>query len=451
MASISSQVNHLSVRERERLLGLLHEHYAECKPMTMSGLAAYVESDNVSVDEIRQGVSQRLPDAVIPSNIRVLATLPRLPNGKIDRERIPTLSPEPVPMVHQHPLAKIWADLLPGAEIEPTAHFFNSGGHSLMVLQLVERIEKDLDVRLRPVDIFQNPIYAEQLRLLDREQESIQTPVFRHVVHLRKNGSKPPLFLVKTGALGPILVKGLNPEVPVHVLRGIAHRQEGNWRRWGSMRELAEELFDEVKRVQAKGPYFIGGYSMGGPIAWELALLMAERGEHVPSLLFFDPAVPNLYRKGPLALQLNRADRRPQDYRLAGALACWLIENHPFGQRLYRKLAHRFLLMPWRRHLVRKANRLRSSGALLSKDLLEADFSLASYESHNQWQPQEYSGRTLMIYSTQTPFNTRELIEPWFTGDFQAEAFDAGHLDMTQKESHCARLLELLNREVQRD
>jgi thioesterase domain-containing protein len=53
---------------------------------------------------------------------------------------------------------------------------------------------------------------------------------------------------------------------------------------------MAELYVQEIRRVQPHGPYFLGGYCMGGTVALEMALRLTQMGEKVALLALFDTA-----------------------------------------------------------------------------------------------------------------------------------------------------------------
>jgi thioesterase domain-containing protein len=58
------------------------------------------------------------------------------------------------------------------------------------------------------------------------------------------------------------------------------------------VRTIAERCIDGIRAVQPRGPYFLGGHSFGGVIAFEIACLLSARGERVPFLGLIDPDPP---------------------------------------------------------------------------------------------------------------------------------------------------------------
>ena len=91
-----------------------------------------------AADALRQALRGRLPGYMIPQHIEVLASLPRLPNGKIDRQALPRPH-ETRPARGDEPrgaaerlLAGIWCEQLGLRQVRRDDNFFDLGGHSLI-------------------------------------------------------------------------------------------------------------------------------------------------------------------------------------------------------------------------------------------------------------------------------------------------------------------------------
>jgi acyl carrier protein len=100
---------------------------------------------------------------MVPARFVVLNSLPRLPNGKIDRNSLPDVHSEPqgVPLPPRNPyeraVADVWSELLGRASIGVRDNFFEIGGHSLAAVRVHHRLEQRLQTKLRLVDLFRYP------------------------------------------------------------------------------------------------------------------------------------------------------------------------------------------------------------------------------------------------------------------------------------------------------
>jgi len=120
----------------------------------------------IHTTEIRDHLRQTLPEYMIPSHYVTLSALPLTTNGKVNKKALPTpealttrvgveyVAPE---NEVQQALANIWGEVLHIDQVGIKDNFFDLGGHSLKVVLLVFRIEKEFDIKLKIKDVFANP------------------------------------------------------------------------------------------------------------------------------------------------------------------------------------------------------------------------------------------------------------------------------------------------------
>ncbi|MHB0772406.1 amino acid adenylation domain-containing protein [Bradyrhizobium sp. 5.13L] len=114
-------------------------------------LVGYVSGEALDGAALKTTLSSVLPDYMVPARIVVLERLPLTPNGKVDRKALPAPDQLEASTAHVAPrtpaeaaLAAIWADLLRQPKVGVTDNFFELGGDSLIAVQLVSRIKRDL-------------------------------------------------------------------------------------------------------------------------------------------------------------------------------------------------------------------------------------------------------------------------------------------------------------------
>jgi amino acid adenylation domain-containing protein/non-ribosomal peptide synthase protein (TIGR01720 family) len=123
-----------------------------------------------TVDELRHFLNQRLPAFMLPDLVIVLPSLPRLPNGKLDRRSLPEPSrepsvPAPARTALEEAVCRLWKEVLRIAEVGIHDNFFSLGGDSILLLQVCSHARR-LGLELQPSQIFQNPTPAELGRVL---------------------------------------------------------------------------------------------------------------------------------------------------------------------------------------------------------------------------------------------------------------------------------------------
>ncbi|NUT90330.1 amino acid adenylation domain-containing protein, partial [Pseudomonas corrugata] len=127
----------------------------------------------VSEAQLRDALAAALPEYMQASAYVTLPALPLTPNGKLDRSALP--APDQVVDGHfeapQGPLetqlAAIWGRLLGLAQVSRQAHFFQSGGHSLLAVQLVSQLRQQLRIELPLASVFEHPILQQQARAIE--------------------------------------------------------------------------------------------------------------------------------------------------------------------------------------------------------------------------------------------------------------------------------------------
>ncbi len=114
---------------------------------------------------LRDWLKTRLPDYMIPASFTVLDKLPLTSNGKIDRKALPapemqsrdtTRLIKPKTALEQK-IAAVWRKVLKLEQVGIQDNFFDLGGHSLLLLQVLSQLQETLNLSLPLVTLFQYP------------------------------------------------------------------------------------------------------------------------------------------------------------------------------------------------------------------------------------------------------------------------------------------------------
>lgn len=246
---------------------------------------------------LRQQLRTALPEFMVPSVFTVIESLPLTPSGKINRRALPqvdavvnapadTVAPR-TPLEAQ--LAALWEDVLQRQPIGVTDNFFDLGGHSLLAVRLFARLNKQFGHNLPLAILFTAPTIA---ALADVMEAAGGAARWSSLVPMQPVGGKRPFFFVHGGA-GQVfhyheLATALGTERPFYAV------QPQGWDQHRvavpTIAELAAAYLDEIRTVQASGPYHLGGYCFGGLIAFEMARQLQLAGETVATLVVVDPS-----------------------------------------------------------------------------------------------------------------------------------------------------------------
>lgn len=140
-------------------------------------LLAYVIPENAGEavsGEIRNWLRQLLPEPMVPGSVTLLERFPQTPNGKLDRNALPEPEEKSEPVgesprsAMEQDLAAIWADVLGVDAVSLTRGFFDLGGHSLLMVEVHDRLQDQLGVQLSLVDLFRYPTVRELAGFLEK-------------------------------------------------------------------------------------------------------------------------------------------------------------------------------------------------------------------------------------------------------------------------------------------
>ena len=185
-------------------------------------------------------------------------------------------------------IAKIWENLLGVDQVRYYDDFFELGGSSLLALSLFAQISETFGKNLPLSVLFEAPT-VEQLAETLREKD--WSAPWSLLVEIQKGeGSKPPFFFIHAAG-GNILIyrdlaHHLGPDQPVYGIQ--AQGLGGEEPFIPRIEDMASRYLKEVQSVQPEGPYYFGGYCMGGTVALEMAKRIQAQGHDVNLLAFFE-------------------------------------------------------------------------------------------------------------------------------------------------------------------
>ncbi|MDF2802807.1 MAG: amino acid adenylation domain protein [Anaerocolumna sp.] len=129
-------------------------------------LCAYlVSAKDISVSELRDFLSKTLPDYMIPSHFIRIDRIPLTPNGKLDRNKLPSFDSNmisgveyvPARNINEEKMINIWSKNLGIEKIGISNNFFELGGHSLKAIMLTADIYKEFGVDVPLKILFDQP------------------------------------------------------------------------------------------------------------------------------------------------------------------------------------------------------------------------------------------------------------------------------------------------------
>ncbi|WP_369546632.1 amino acid adenylation domain-containing protein [Bacillus velezensis] len=256
-------------------------------------LCAYLSGDeSLNTAQLKRHLLNKLPAYMIPAYFVQIEKMPITTNGKIDRKALP--APEgnrltgteyeaPGTLVEKQ-LAEIWENILAISEPGIKDNFFDVGGHSLKVLQVIHQINDRMGIKMHYQAVYDFPTIETMAR-------AIQAAVFKSTtdnvfVKMNQNGSIPVFCfppLIGYGLVYNEMAKRLNGSCIVYAadfLEEPSHEKE-----------IVDRYAESMIGIQEQGPFVLLGYSSGSNLAFEVAKALEKRGRTVSDVIMLDSKI----------------------------------------------------------------------------------------------------------------------------------------------------------------
>ncbi|THF55625.1 non-ribosomal peptide synthetase [Pseudothauera rhizosphaerae] len=259
-------------------------------------LAAFLAGTAASAS-LRGELAQLLPHAAVPDHWQALDSLPRNPNGKIDRKHLAEIAGRqcgtvlPQATALERRIMEVWQEVLGRAPEGVEANFFDLGGKSLQAIQVSNRLSRLLQHEVPVSALFQHATVQALARALGapaahRPPAEEADQAFGAVLTLQP-GPPPALFCLPPAEGLSWCYLGLARHLPGVAIHGLQAT---------GLEAAAIDRFDalvayyvaRIRGRQASGPYRLLGWSLGGALAQAVAVELQQQGEEVDLVAMMD-------------------------------------------------------------------------------------------------------------------------------------------------------------------
>lgn len=280
--------------------------------------------------QIRRDLSLQLPAYKVPVQLIVLEALPLTASGKVDRKKLPAATFATVERTVQAPstaleeyLAVAWCEALQIERISVDQNFFELGGSSLQAAMLTAKLTEGLGVHVPTSLLFdladisqvaRRLVQLYEVQIAERfgmnsvtayatRRDAISSPtrsgkattMHALIAPLKITGDRRPIFMIHPpGGIVMCyreLATRVDAQQPLYAIR--SRGLHGHEELPKSIEEAAGDYISAMRSIQPLGPYRLGGWSLGGLFAFEMALQLLSSGIEVEQLLLLDTAVPD--------------------------------------------------------------------------------------------------------------------------------------------------------------
>jgi amino acid adenylation domain-containing protein len=248
------------------------------------------QSSQSLIIELRGHLQQKLPQYMVPSSFMLLESLPLTANGKVNRQALPAPATRIIESSStfiaprnsvEALLATTWQEILKLDRVGINDNFFELGGQSFLALQLISKINQQLNINISLSVLFQHSTVAKLAALIIEDKDILVQS--NYLVPIQIEGTQPPLFCIHPVGGQVMAYKNiancLGSELPIYGLQSRAINdptQEHN-----SIEEMAIEYTKAIRQERPQGPYYLMGWSMGGVLAVNIAKQLEQQEQQV--------------------------------------------------------------------------------------------------------------------------------------------------------------------------
>lgn len=182
-------------------------------------------------------------------------------------------------------LVEIWERALRVSPIGIHDDFFDLGGDSLLAVRILAALNSDLPLAA----LIEAPTIAKLADVLRGAK-----PPRKCLVPMKSSGRRPPFYCVH-GIGGNVLefmdlARHVHSDQPFYGIQAMGLAAPG---KKFTIEEMARQYIAEIRESQPEGPYHVGGSSLGGLVAYEMARQLTDAGQPVGLVALFDTSVPS--------------------------------------------------------------------------------------------------------------------------------------------------------------
>lgn len=325
--------------------------FAVPHPRLGEGVSAAVvlrSGAHIAPEGLQDFLYGRLAPHKIPQRIHVIPALPRTAGGKVGlaelRERFanPERTMLPAKGNLEALIVDVWERLLGREDIGVEDNFFDLGGDSLLATTMLLEVEAVTKRQIAPADLRAGWTVRQIALALLRDM-----PPERDLLSRAKSGKGTPFFFCHgdyrdRGIYAFRLVDMIDADAPIVLLN---HYRDFKEPGADTLEDMARLYVPRLVKAQPAGPFRIGGYCLGGILAWEIARQLEALGRDVECLVLLDSPSLNGHAalRGARRLLILASSLLPARTRAAvvrnGMWAAWVaMRSRPVGWGAVRKL-----------------------------------------------------------------------------------------------------------------
>jgi hybrid polyketide synthase/nonribosomal peptide synthetase FtdB len=252
-------------------------------------LSAYYQvTEGVSVDEksLQHALAERLPSYMIPSFFQQIDKMPELENGKINLKALPKPQWSQSQSVFHAPetlyeikLAEIWAKMLGVNSVGLYDDFFDLGGNSLYLIELMVQIQEVFTIQITVNQLFKLSTLAGMAKTVEEVVTGKIEGALPYISYNNHESNDKLLFSFPPAGGYSIVYQTLAKYLPDKQLVSFNYLTSEN---------KIHQYVELILKIQPQGDIHLFGYSLGGNLAFEVAAELEKRNCKVKNVIIMD-------------------------------------------------------------------------------------------------------------------------------------------------------------------
>ncbi|MEM9457628.1 MAG: amino acid adenylation domain-containing protein [Myxococcota bacterium] len=261
---------------------------------TLVGYLVPADGVTLDVETVRARLQELIPPYMIPTTFVVLESLPLTSNGKVNRKALPSPQAQSQSQSQERveprdereqALAEIWCEVLSVDQVGVTDDFFALGGQSFLAMRMMARIHGRFGVRLPMSSLLEHGTIEGLARRLSESEAG--TP-WSPVVEIQA-GSGQPLVLAHPVGGNVLCYTELARGLGMGPVLGLqAQGVEPGASPLTSIEAMAQTYLEALAARGIEGPLSLGGWSLGGVVAYEMARQLEAAGTPPARVVMID-------------------------------------------------------------------------------------------------------------------------------------------------------------------
>ena len=276
------------------VIGILNKENEQ----TLIGFVVAKDNSNIDINNLKIYLKSFLPANYIPEKILNIKKIPLSSNGKIDRKQLQFIAENELNPAKedndinlrnevQKTLYNLFVKILNTRDLALTDNFFDIGGHSLKAVELIELLERIYNKSIPVELIYQYPSIEKLAPLID-DIKLDSNPL--NLVAINTSDTKYSFICVHGDDANFLIPKYLDNKISFY---GYFHQgRHGDRIKFKDIPSISQKYIDELFQIKPEGPYTIGGYSIGGVIAFNMVKILKGMGKKVNLLILIDSESP---------------------------------------------------------------------------------------------------------------------------------------------------------------